>query len=83
MTFWIIYNLVQIPFLGTALGRFNQCFFFIFRRWPTMVTDISTQPPPPPDKKASYGPVLPWVVENRNFAYNAKRLTGFYMKENL
>ena len=80
MTFWIIYTLVQIPFLGTALGRFF--FFLIFRRSPTMVTDISTQPLPP-DKKASYGPVLPWVVENRNFVYNAKRLTGFCLKENL
>ena len=52
MTFWIIYILVQISFLGTALGRLSQCFFFlIFRRWPTMVTDIFTQPPPPTIKK--------------------------------
>ena len=27
MTFWIIYVLVQISFLETALGRFSQCFF--------------------------------------------------------
>ena len=28
MTFWIIYILVQISLLGTALGRFSQWFFF-------------------------------------------------------
>ena len=28
-----------------ALGRFSRCFFFIFRRRPTMVTEIFTQPP--------------------------------------
>ena len=53
MTFWIIYILVQIFFLGTALGCFSQ-FFLIFCRWPTMVTNIFTQPAPP--QKASYGP---------------------------
>ena len=30
MIFWIIYILVQISFLGTALGRFSLWFFFIF-----------------------------------------------------
>ena len=30
MTFWIIYILVQISFLGIALARFNQIFFFQF-----------------------------------------------------
>ena len=30
MRFWIIYILIQISFLGTALGRFIQCFFFNF-----------------------------------------------------
>ena len=30
--------------LGTALGRFSRFFFLIFRRRPTMVTDIFTQP---------------------------------------
>lgn len=33
-------------FLGTALGCFNQCFFLIFRRQPTMVADIFFRPPP-------------------------------------
>ena len=41
-------------FWGTALGRFSQSFFFLFRPWSTMVTDIFTQHPH--DKKASYGP---------------------------
>ena len=31
-------------FLGTALGRFSQCFAFIFRCGPAMVADIFTQP---------------------------------------
>ena len=30
MTHWIIHILVQISFLGTALGCFSQCFFFKF-----------------------------------------------------
>ena len=30
MTFWIIYILVQISVLGTALGRFSQFFLFFF-----------------------------------------------------
>ena len=50
MIFWIIYILVQILFLRTALSRF----FFFFRRQPTMVADIFTQLPH--HKKASYGP---------------------------
>ena len=29
---------------GTVLGRFSQCFFLIFRRRSTMVSDIFTQP---------------------------------------
>ena len=33
-------------FCGTALGRFCQCFFYIFCRRSTMVIDIFTQPPP-------------------------------------
>ena len=53
MTFWIIYILVQISILGTALGRFSQ-FIFSFRRRPTMVADIFSQSPH--HKKASYGP---------------------------
>ena len=28
MIFWIIYIFVQISFVGTALGRFSQFFFF-------------------------------------------------------
>ena len=32
-------------FWGIALGRFSQCFFLIFRRRPTMVAVIFTQPP--------------------------------------
>ena len=47
MRFWIIYILVQISFLWTALGHFSQC-FFIFRRQPAMVADNFTQPPPRP-----------------------------------
>ena len=42
--FLIIYILVQISLLGTALGRFGQCSFFIFRRQPFMVAEIFTQP---------------------------------------
>ena len=53
MTFWIIYILVQISILGTALGRFSR-FIFSFRRRPTMVADIFSQSPH--HKKASYGP---------------------------
>ena len=46
-------------FWRTALGHFSQRFcFLIFCLWLTMVTDIFTQPPPPPQhKKASYSPV--------------------------
>ena len=42
MTFWIIYILVQISILGTALGRFNQF--------------LASLPPLHHHKKASYGP---------------------------
>ena len=47
MTFWIIYILVQISILGTALGCFSQF--------------LASLPPPPPSplhhhKKASYDP---------------------------
>ena len=45
-------------FWRTALGRFSQCVFLIFRPWSTMVTEIFTQPPLSHHKKASYGPVL-------------------------
>ena len=44
----IIYTLLHFFFFffewrrGTAVGRFSQCFFFIFRRWPTMVAEIFT-----------------------------------------
>ena len=48
MRFWMIYILDQISFLGTTLGRFSQCFFYIFCRRPIMVADIFTQPPPAP-----------------------------------
>ena len=53
MAFWIIYILVQILFLGTALGHFSQYFLFIFRLQTTMVVDIFTHPlsPPPNIKK--------------------------------
>ena len=33
---------------GTALGCFNHCFFFIFRRRPTIVADIFTPTLSPP-----------------------------------
>ena len=42
MRFWFIYILVQISVLGTALGRFSQCFCC----WLIMVAEIFTQPPP-------------------------------------
>ena len=45
-------------FWRTALGRFSQCVFLIFRPWSTMVTEIFTQPPLSHHKKASCGPVL-------------------------
>ena len=50
MEFPRIYFLVQILFLGTVLERFSQCNFRTFRRWPTIMADISTsaKPPPPP-----------------------------------
>ena len=39
MRFWIIYILVQVSFLGTALRHFSQCFFLVFVAcqpwWPT------------------------------------------------
>ena len=35
-------------FFGTAIGRFSQCFFLIFRRRPTMLAKIFTHPPPTP-----------------------------------
>ena len=41
-------------FWGTALGRFSQWFFLIFRHRPITVADIFTQPPH--HKKASYSP---------------------------
>ena len=44
MRFWIIYILIQISFLGTALGRFIQCFFLIFHRRSIIVADIFAQP---------------------------------------
>ena len=47
MRFWIIYILVQVSFLGTALGRLSKWVFLIFRRWSTMVADIFTQSPLP------------------------------------
>ena len=52
MRFWIIYILVQVSLLGTALGCFSQFLFFC---QPTMMAEIFTQPPH--HKKASYGPV--------------------------
>ena len=56
MKSWTIYFLVQILFFGTVLERFSPCNFKIFRRQPTMVADIFTQPPSPNHKKASYCP---------------------------
>ena len=56
MKSWSIYFLVQILFFGTVLERFSPCNFKIFRRQPTMVADIFTQPPSPNHKKASYCP---------------------------
>ena len=62
MRFRIIYILVQISFLGvTALGRFSQCFFFYFRRRPTMIVDIFTHQPPY-HKKLSTALVLRFTV---------------------
>ena len=47
-------------FRGTALGRFSQCFFLIFCRRSTMVSDVFIQPPHHHHhhKKASYSPVM-------------------------
>ena len=43
-------------FWATVFGRFSQCIFLlIFRRLPTMVSDVFNQPPQ--HQKASYGPV--------------------------
>ena len=72
MTFWIIYILVQILFLGIALGRFNQIFFPIFRRQPTMMVDIFTQSLH--HKKASYGPALYPILMSG--AYGQERLNN-------
>ena len=71
MIFWIIYIFVQISFVGTALGRFSQFFFFNFLS-PTMVGDIfiHIQPPPPPPsphhEKDSYGHGTMFKVNNKN-----------------
>ena len=47
----------SFAFWRTALGRFSQCFFLIFRRRSTMVANIFTQlPHHHHHKKASYGP---------------------------
>ena len=35
----------NFAFFGTAIGPFSQCFVLIFRRRPTIMTDIFTQPP--------------------------------------
>ena len=43
-----LYFGLNFVFFGTRLGHFSQCFFLIFRRPPTIVTDIFTQPSPPP-----------------------------------
>ena len=59
MAFWIIYILVQILFLGTALGHFSQYFLFIFRLQTTMVVDFYSPPLPSPQyKKAYYDPAV-------------------------
>ena len=59
MIFWIIYTLVQISFVGTALGRFSQFFFFFFWSLANHSSQHFYSVPPctPHHKKASYGPV--------------------------
>ena len=52
MAFWITYILVQISFLGTALGCFRQCFLFKFfvvgqPWWPTFLPPPPSPPLPP------------------------------------
>ena len=53
MTFWIIYTVVQISFLGTALGRFSQCSL-------SLANDVDqyfySAPATPHQEKPSYGP---------------------------
>ena len=48
MAFWIIYILVQISFLGTALGCFSHCFLFKFFvvGQPWWLTLLLITPPP-------------------------------------
>ena len=53
MRFWI-YILVQISFLGTALGRFSQCFFFNFLSLANHDDQHFTQLPLQHHKKSSY-----------------------------
>ena len=68
MIFWIIYIFVQMSFVGTALGRFSQCFFFNFLS-PTIVADIFIHSQPPPSshhEKASYGHGTMFKVNNKN-----------------
>ena len=91
MTFWIIYILVQVPLLGTSLGRFSHCFFLIFHLRPTMMGDTFTQPH---YKKASYGPdivvQLAWLchyktatLPNLNLLLQASNALGqVYLKGN-
>ena len=58
MRSWIIYILVQILLLGTALGRSSLC-FFIFCHRAAMVSEGFTQPLPLPWKSF----LRPWLKE--------------------
>ena len=57
-----------MSFVGTALGRFSQCFFLNFLS-PTIVADIFIHSQPPPSshhEKASYGHGTMFKVNNKN-----------------
>ena len=55
---WHFESFIFWSLFWTALGRFSQCCFFIFRRQPTITVNIFTQPPLPPchHKKPSCSP---------------------------
>ena len=71
---WIIYILIQISFLGTALGRSSECFFFlIFHRRSTIVANIFAQP-----MALSQLFILSWA-----FSYSPTKLQNYSLCESL
>ena len=83
MTFWIIYILVQICFLKTALGRFSEWFFLNFSSLANHDDQYfySVLPPPPHHKKATWNLNCYDCVTTDQLLKNATYSLKTYKKE--